>query len=61
MKVIKPGKKEPIKYEATCRSCGAVIEATESELNIRICPREQYSFAHERCLECESPVVFYKK
>jgi hypothetical protein len=61
MKVIKLGKKDPVKYEATCISCGAVIEATKDELNIKYCTKEQYSFAHERCLECESPVVFYKK
>jgi len=61
VRIIKPGKVEPIKYQATCLNCGAIIEATKDELNIKFCPRGQYSFAHERCLECESSVVFYKK
>lgn len=61
MKVIKPGRKEPEKYESTCINCGAVIEAEKQELNIQHCPRENYSFAHERCPECESKIVFYKK
>ncbi|WP_428614322.1 hypothetical protein [Pseudoalteromonas sp.] len=61
MKLINPGKLEPVKYQATCRNCGAVIEATKDELNIQYCSKEMFSFAHEHCIQCESKVVFYKK
>ena len=54
------GEKKIIKYRATCKDCGSVIEAEEGELTIQQCPRESYSFSHARCLVCKGSIVFYK-
>ena len=61
MKVIKRGEKKPVVFTATCKACGSEIEAKESELNVRWCPRERFSFAHERCPVCECGIIFYKQ